>query len=769
MSKHKTPNPLTPETKEDVRISSPAKTAAGIKALTSSLQHMRNEMTAMSCSKTLFSLNQKGGIDCPGCAWPDPDGERSALGEYCENGVKAIAEETTKKKADPDFFANHSVVELSNWSDYEIGKSGRITHPMILKPGDTHYSPITWDDAYELITKQLKELSSPHEAIFYTSGRTSNEAAFLYQLMVRRFGTNNLPDCSNMCHESSGVALSNTVGIGKGSVKLEDFYITDLVIVIGQNPGTNHPRMLSALAQSKKNKAKIISINPLTETGLLKFKHPQKPAHMLGSGVQLTDLYLNLKINTDAALLKCILKMLIEKEAAAPGTVFDQSFIEDKTIGYQDLIDDLSQFTTESLLEKCGLERSEVKQAVNWIATSKKIIICWAMGITQHTNSVDIIQEIVNILLLKGSIGIPGGGTCPVRGHSNVQGDRTVGIWEKIPESLYHNLKKNYAFEPPKEEGYNVVRAIEAMSEGKAKVFFAMGGNFLSASPDTNITAKGIQSCDLTVQISTKPNRSHFIHGKTAVILPCLGRTEIDIQKEGEQFVSVENSMGIVHSSQGTLKPKSEHLKSEPAIVAELSMKLFEDKKIDWDKLISNYDYIREAIEQNIAGFDNYNKRVRNPEGFYLPNVARERKFKADGKAKFTVNKLSEHTLAEDEYIMMTVRSHDQYNTTIYGLDDRYRGIENGRRVLFMNQKDITKEGLKKGDYVDLSSHYDGVRRVAKLFKVVPFDIPAGNLATYFPETNVLVPYNKFARKSETPISKSIVVKISISEVESKA
>ena len=764
MSKNNMPNPLPPEVKEDVRITTPNTTAAGIKALTSSLHHMRNEMSATSCSKTLFSLNQKGGIDCPGCAWPDPDGDRSSLGEYCENGVKAIAEETTEKKADPVFFAKHSIVELSNWTDYEIGKSGRITHPMIVRPGDTHYSPIKWEEAFELIANQLKGLSSPNEAIFYTSGRTSNEAAFLYQLMVRRFGTNNLPDCSNMCHESSGVALSNTVGIGKGSVKLEDFYITELVIVVGQNPGTNHPRMLTALSKSKKNNAKIISINPLTETGLLKFKHPQKPAHLLGGGVKLTDLYLNLKINTDAALLKCMLKMLVEKENAAPGTVIDQSFIQNKTNGYTELIEDLKGYQVDDLLQKCGLQRSEVQQAVDWITQSKKIIICWAMGITQHANSVDIIQEIVNILLLKGSIGIPGGGTCPVRGHSNVQGDRTVGIWEKITESLYNNLKKNYKFEPPKEEGYNVVRAIEAMSEGQAKVFFAMGGNFLSATPDTNYTAKGLQACDLTVQISTKPNRGHFIHGKTAIILPCLGRTEIDVQKEGAQFVSVENSMGIVHSSQGTLAPKSEHLKSEPAIVAELSKKLFQEDNIEWDKFISNYDNIREAIEKNIAGFDNYNKRVRNPEGFYLPNVAREAKFKEDGKAKFTVNNLSVHELAADEYLMMTVRSHDQYNTTIYGLNDRYRGIENGRRVLFMNQKDIEKDGLKKGDYVDLQSNYDGVARIAKLFKVVPFDIPRGNLATYFPETNVLVPYNKFARKSETPISKSIVVKVSRSE-----
>ncbi len=769
MSNHKTPNPLTPEVKEDVKIVAPTTTAAGLKALSTSLKHMRNEMSVSSCSKTLFSLNQKGGIDCPGCAWPDPDGERSALGEYCENGVKAIAEETTEKKADPAFFAKHSVIEMSNWTDFQIGKSGRITHPMVLRQGDTHYSPIPWEDAFELIAKQLNELSSPNEAIFYTSGRTSNEAAFLYQLMVRKFGTNNLPDCSNMCHESSGVALSNTVGIGKGSVKLEDFYITDLVIVIGQNPGTNHPRMLSALTKSKKNNAKIISINPLTEPGLLKFKHPQKPAHLLGGGATLTDLYLNLKINSDAALLKCMLKMLAAKEEAAPGTVFDQKFIKDRTDGFDQLMEDLKGYEISDLLDRCGVDKKSVEQAVEWIAQSKKIIICWAMGITQHANSVDIIQEIVNLLLAKGSIGIPGGGTCPVRGHSNVQGDRTVGIWEKIPEALYHNLKKNYGFEPPKEEGYNVVKAIEAMMEQKAKVFFAMGGNFLSATPDTNNTAKGLQACELTVQISTKPNRSHFIHGKTALILPCLGRTEIDVQKEGEQFVSVENSMGIVHSSQGTLQPKSAQLKSEPSIVAELSKKLFSDGQIDWEKMVSNYDHIREAIEANIAGFDNYNKRVRNPEGFYLPNVARERKFKEDGKAKFTVNQLSDHQLGEDEYLMMTVRSHDQYNTTIYGLDDRYRGIENGRRVLFMNEKDIKKEGLTKGEYVDLSSHYDEVKRVAKLFKVVPFDIPEGNLATYFPETNVLVPYNKYARKSETPISKSIVVKISKIEVAPQA
>jgi len=752
-------NPLTPEDKEDVRITTPSAVAAGVKALTKSLEHMRNEMTASSCSKTLFSLNQKGGIDCPGCAWPDPD-DRSALGEYCENGVKAIAEEATRKKADPEFFAKYSVAEMSTWRDYDIGKAGRITHPMVLRPGDTHYSVIEWEAAFQLIADQLKGLSSPNEAIFYTSGRTSNEAAFLYQLMVRKYGTNNLPDCSNMCHEASGVALSNTVGIGKGSVRLEDFYIADLILVIGQNPGTNHPRMLTALSKAKNNNAKIISINPLTETGLLSFKHPQKVSHMLGSGVKLTDLYLNLNINTDAALLKGMLKMLLVKEEAAPGTVFDLEFIRDRTKGYDALIHDLKNYKLDDLINKCGVDRSKIETAVDWIASSKKIIICWAMGITQHKNSVEIIQEIVNLLLAKGSIGIPGGGTCPVRGHSNVQGDRTVGIWEKIPDHLKVNLKKNYGFEPPLEEGYSVVHAIDAMAKQKAKVFFAIGGNFLSATPDTNYTAKGLQACDLTVHVSTKPNRSHLVHGKTALILPCLGRTEIDIQESGEQFVSVENSMGIVHSSQGTLEPKSQQLKSEPAIVAGLATALFEDDQVDWDGMIGNYDLIRDAIEKNIPGFDSYNKRVRNPEGFYLPNVARDRTFKEDGKAKFTVNTLSDHSLADDEYLMMTVRSHDQYNTTIYGLDDRYRGVENGRRVLFMNPEDVKKDGLKKGDYVDISSHYDGQERIAKSFMVVPYDIPAGNLATYFPETNVLVPHDKYGKKSQTPISKSIVVKI---------
>jgi len=763
MSKHKI-NPLTPIVKEDLKIVKPTTTAAGFQALTASLKHMREEMTATSCSKTLFSLNQKGGIDCPGCAWPDPK-DRSALGEYCENGVKAITEEATEKKANPAFFAKHSVAELSNWSDYDIGKSGRITHPMVLKPGATHYEPIEWQAAFNLIAERLNSLASPDEAIFYTSGRTSNEAAFLYQLMVRKYGTNNLPDCSNMCHESSGVALSNTVGIGKGSVTLEDFYITDLVIVIGQNPGTNHPRMLSALVKSKENNAKIISINPLTETGLLNFKHPQKVSHMLGSGKKLTDLYLNLGINTDAALLKCILKMLLAMEAKAPGTVLDQSFIKNKTKGYDALLADLEQYKINDLLDKCGLEKSAVRKAVTWIAESKKIIICWAMGITQHANSVDIIQEIVNILLMKGSIGIPGGGTCPVRGHSNVQGDRTMGIWEKITDDLYNNLKKNFKFEPPKEEGYNVVHAIKAMAEKKAKVFFGMGGNFLSATPDTNYTAKGLQACDLTVHVSTKPNRSHLVHGKTALMLPCLGRTEIDKQADGDQFVSVENSMGIVHSSQGTLEPKSKMLKSEPAIIAGIANALFTNKSIDWDNFIADYDNIRAAIEANIAGFDNYNKRVRNPEGFYLPNIAREQKFNhTDGKAKFTVNQLSDLSLKEEEYTMMTIRSHDQYNTTIYGLDDRYRGVENGRRVLFMNKKDIKQAGLKKGDYVDISSHYDKQTRVAKSFMVVPYDIPRGNLATYFPETNVLVPHDQFARKSETPISKSIIVKVNLSD-----
>ena len=755
-------NPLPPEKEEKLEISNPSDYAGGIPALQSSFKHINQELTWNTAFKSLFQLNQKGGIDCPGCAWPDPEGHRSKLGEYCENGVKAIAEEATSKRVDPAFFAQNSIAALSQWSDYELGKSGRLTHPMIKEQGEGHYKPISWEAAFERIARQLNQLSSPHEAIFYTSGRTSNEAAFLYQLFVRQFGTNNLPDCSNMCHESSGVALSETVGIGKGSVTLEDFYITDLILVIGQNPGTNHPRMLSALQKAKQRGAKIITINPLPEAGLLKFKHPQQVSGWLGSGTKLTDLYLPVKINQDIALLKAILVLLFKMEADAPGKIFDQAFVQEKTTGFEALKSDLKQYDPEKLAQQCGIPISDIQSAAKMIAESPKMITCWAMGLTQHENGVQNIKEVVNLLLLKGSIGKPGAGTCPVRGHSNVQGDRTMGIWENPKPAFLDKLDSNFGIKAPREHGLNTIQAIKAMHDGPAKVFFAMGGNFISATPDTLYTAKAIQNCELTVQVSTKLNRSHLVTGKTALILPCLGRTEIDQQESGPQMVSVENSMGVVHSSEGQIPPASEHLKSEPSIIAHLAHHTFrEEGPIDWLNYVKNYDLIRGAIEKTIPGFDNYNDRVRQPGGFYLPNGARSGQFNTSSqKAVFSVNSLNENPLQEGQLMMMTIRSHDQFNTTIYGMDDRYRGIKNARRIILMNHKDMEKRQLQSGDLVNLYSHFKGQTRSAMNFKVVPYPIAQECVATYFPETNVLVPIGQFADKSETPASKSIIVSV---------
>ena len=749
--------------KNKLSINPPKKSAGGWDAVIHSAQHIFNEVGVVEGVKVISKLNQFDGYDCPGCAWPDPDDKRSVV-EFCENGAKAVAEEATTAKCDPEFFKKYSVSEMLLWTDYEIGKSGRITHPMIIQEGKDHYEPIPWDDAFKIIGTKLKSLASPHEAIFYTSGRTSNEAAFLYQLFVRMYGTNNLPDCSNMCHESSGVALIETIGIGKGTVTLEDFNKTEVIVIIGQNPGTNHPRMLTALQKAKQNGATIISINPLPEAGLIGFRHPQHPIEMISKATSITDLWLQVKINEDVALLKAILKILFDLEKANPGSVFDGDFISSKTIGFESFKSDLETYSLGELIKKSGIEEENVFKAASILADRKKIIVCWAMGLTQHVNAVDNIREIVNLLLLKGSIGKPGAGTCPVRGHSNVQGDRTMGIYEKPKPQFLDRLKNVFGFEPPRENGFDTVDSIKAMAEGKAKVFFAMGGNFLSATPDTEFTADAIRKCDMTIQVSTKLNRNHLVHGKTALILPCLGRTEEDMQVTGKQFISVENSAGVVHKSQGSKVPASEHLMSEPKIVTELAKATLDPKflhSVTWNDLSSDYDSIRDLIAKTIPGFENFNKRVRVDGGFYLPNAAREGKFETSStKAHFTTNALADHSLKEGEFLMMTIRSHDQYNTTIYGLDDRYRGIHNGRRVIFMNEKDIHLSGLKKGDSVDIISAYDGKERRADNFIVVPYNIPSQNVATYFPEANAVVPHNHFARGSQTPISKSVVVRL---------
>ncbi len=750
-----------PET-EKIKVSKPKNYAAGLPAISAVAVNIKGEMTAKKCGTTLFAVNQMEGYDCPGCAWPDPDDHRSPLGEYCENGVKAIVEEATEKRVTPDFFKKYSIQEMTTWSDYKIGKSGRITEPMIRHSGKNHYEPITWEDAYQLIADHLNGLDNPDQAVFYTSGKASNEAAFLYQLFVRQYGTNNLPDCSNMCHESTGVALSETIGIGKGTVKLEDFYLADLVIVMGQNPGTNHPRMLSALEITKKRGGKIMGVNPLKEAGLQRFKNPQKLKGFL-RGTSLMDLYVPVAVNGDLALMKAIMCLLLEEEDKAPGTIFDQEFIKNNTSYFQEFIEDLRSKNFDELVKSSGVSEEKVRAAAQMIRDNKKIIICWAMGVTQHENSVNTIREIVNLLLLKGSIGKPGAGACPVRGHSNVQGDRTVGVWEKLKPALREALHKNFDFDPPEKNGFHVVDSIRAMAEGKVKFYLGLGGNLLSAGPDTEFTAAAFQKCKLTVQISTKLNRNHLIAGETSIILPCIGRTEIIPTSAGDQIISCENSTGVVQASRGKVDPISEHLRAEPTIIAELAKVVVGDKyaKPNWEAVAEDYDLIRDLIEATIPGFDNYNERVRNHGGFYLPNGAREGNFKTEtGKALFSVNPVVNLTVKEDELIMMTIRSHDQFNTTIYGNDDRYRGIENGRRVIFMNAEDIKKAGLKAGDKVDLFSYFENKERVARDFQVIEYDIPVNTVATYFPEANVLVPINSFAHRSYTPAYKSVIIKI---------
>tara|TARA_B100000787_G_scaffold48325_1_gene34749 strand:+ start:34353 stop:36647 length:2295 start_codon:yes stop_codon:yes gene_type:complete len=753
---------LPPEKLTGIELKKIPTSAVGYKAIKSAISHIKDEVGLLKGIGLLANLNQKDGFDCPGCAWPDPDEKRAFLAEYCENGAKAVAEEATKNRVSPMFFATHSISKLSKLSDYEIGKKGRITHPVVVYEGKDHYEEISWKEAFKMIGNELKLLPSPNEAVFYTSGRTSNEAAFLYQLFVRKFGTNNLPDCSNMCHESSGAALTETLGIGKGSVTLDDFNHAELVIVMGQNPGTNHPRMLSALGETKKRGGKIITINPLPEVGLMRYNDPQNPIKWIGKGQKLTDIFLQVKINGDVALLKIILKLLWEKEQDNPNSVFDHQFINSKTIGYDDFIKDLENSSIEELIPQTGIDFETIKEATELIAQKKKIIICWAMGLTQHKNSVDNIRELVNLLLLKGSIGKQGAGTCPVRGHSNVQGDRTMGIWEKPEESFLDNLEKEFNFKAPRKHGYDVVDSIEAMYQKKASVFIGMGGNFLSATPDTEYTAEALQNCELTVQVSTKLNRSHLIHGKKALILPCLGRSEKDIQEKGVQFVSVENSMGIVHSSSGHLIPLSESLLSEPAIVAGMAKASLQDITLNWSELIKDYDGIRDKIEATIPGFKNYNNRIREKGGFYLPNSARNNNFSSTltGKANFTINAVSDIILKKDQLIMMTIRTHDQYNTTIYGLDDRYRGVYNERRVIFMNPDDMKEQGLEKLDTVDLISHFNHEERIAKSFLVIPYSIPKQCTATYFPEANVLVPLQSKARISNTPTSKTIIITV---------
>ncbi|MFY0583303.1 FdhF/YdeP family oxidoreductase [Cystobacter fuscus] len=745
---------------EPLRIGPPSTSAGGVPAVLSSMKHAWEEMGVARGTQTLLRVNQPHGFDCPGCAWPDP-AHRSAF-EFCENGAKAVAEEATTARVTPEFFRQWSLVDLAAQTDHWLGKQGRLTHPMVLREGATHYEPLSWDESFALIASELHALGSPDEACFYTSGRTSNEAAFLYQLFVRRFGTNNLPDCSNMCHESSGTALNETVGIGKGTVTLEDFEKARVIVVIGQNPGTNHPRMLTALEAAKRQGCRILSINPLPEAGLQRFKHPQTVRGVLGSGTALADLFLQVRINGDVALLQGLGKALLEREAKRPGSVVARDFVEGQTLGYEAYAAHLAGVSWDDVVEQSGIPRESIETAAGWLAETDQVIWCWAMGLTQHRNAVGNIQEIVNLALLRGSIGKPGAGLCPVRGHSNVQGDRTMGIWEKPPPAFLDALEREFGFAPPRHHGHDVVGAIQAMHAGEVKVFFALGGNFLSATPDTELTAEALRRTRLTVHVSTKLNRAHLVTGRRALILPCLGRTEKDSQAGGAQFVTVENSMGVVHASRGTLPPASEHLLSEPVLVARLARAVLGPADaVAWEALVEDYDRVRDLIARTIPGFTDFNRRVRERGGFALPNGPREGRFTTrDGKGHFTVHEMPRLALEPGQLLMMTIRTHDQYNTTVYGLHDRYRGIHDGRRVVLLNAEDMKELGVRAGQEVDLTSHFEGQRRVARKFVVVAYDIPRRCAATYFPEANVLVPLGSVAEKSRTPTSKSVVISL---------
>ncbi|HWY22464.1 MAG TPA: FdhF/YdeP family oxidoreductase [Candidatus Acidoferrum sp.] len=748
------------------KISKPARVAAGFTSLIKSAEVTLKEPGLTRGIKALRQLNQFEGTDCPGCAWPDPDEDR-AINEYCENGVKAIAEEATSKRITPDFFRHWTIAELSQQSDHWLGHQGRLTHPMVRLAGSSHYQEISWDDAFAMIAQHLNALASPDEAIFYTSGRTSNEAAFLYQLFVRQFGTNNLPDCSNMCHESSGAALKETIGVGKGTVRLEDFDLADTILIIGQNPGTNHPRMLTTLQKAARRGATIVSVNPLAEVGLSRFKHPKEVLHLFGSGTKIAKHFVRVRLSGDLAFFKGLCKEILEEEARHPEQVINRSFIDQKTRGLEDFRNSIAAASWNEIVEQSGIPRTQIREIAEVVMRSKAMIACWAMGLTQQRHAVATIQEVVNLMLLGGHLGRPGAGVCPVRGHSNVQGDRTMGIWEKMPDSFLDTLRDTFAFDPPRKPGWDVVESIQAMHRGNAKVFFAMGGNFLSATPDTEFTAQALSRCRLTVQVSTKLNRGHLITGEQALILPCLGRTDRDRQAAGAQFVTVENSMGIVHSSRGNLDPPSQHLMSEPAIVAHLAATVLGERTSpDWLHLVKDYDRIRDLIARVVPGFDDMNRKVRRPGGFYLPNAARDDKYAtATGHANFTVSPLDPIHLEPGQFLLTTLRSHDQYNTTIYGLDDRYRGIFHGRRVVLLNPEDMQERGWNSGDPLDVTSHFINhgadELRTAHHVVAVPYEIPRRCAAMYFPEANVLVPIGSVALKSNTPTSKAVVVTFS--------
>lgn len=756
-------NTEKPDPAQDApRVGPPKTSAAGLPAVLNSVRQVGEHAGVRRGLPAMLAINQKRGFDCPGCAWPEGDKRHKA--EFCENGAKAVAEEATATGLTASFFASHPVAELAERSGYWLGQRGRLTEPMYLAEGATHYEPVSWDRALDLVAEDLRGLSSPDEAVFYTSGRTSNEAAFCYQLFARVLGTNNMPDCSNMCHESSGSALTETLGVGKGSVSLDDLQKADLIIVAGQNPGTNHPRMLSALERAKRAGTRIITINPLPEAGMREFRNPQKAGGLLGRGTELTDLFAQIRLGGDLTLFSAVNRLLLQAHERGED-VLDREFVAAHTHGFEEFSKDLLAEPDEEFwprVEKAtGLDRDLVERITAMVTGSERIIVCWAMGLTQHKHSVPTIREVVNFLLLRGNVGRPGAGVCPVRGHSNVQGDRTMGIFERPADAFLDALGAEFGFAPPREHGHDTVNAIRAMARGEVKVFFAMGGNFVAASPDTEVTEDAMRRVGLTVHVSTKLNRSHVVTGARALILPALARTDRD-ERDGEaRWVTVEDSMGKVHASHGVLPPLAEGMRSEVDIVCDLAGRVLGEEPVAWSELF-DYDRVRDRVAAVVPGFEDFNARVRRPGGFTLPHAPRDdRRFPtATGLANFTVNGTYAPEVPEGRLLLQTLRSHDQYNTTIYGLDDRYRGIADGRRIVLVNPDDARELGLEDGAYTDLVGEWgDGRERRAPHFRVVHYPTARGCAASYYPETNVLVPLDSTADVSNTPTSKSVVVR----------
>lgn len=748
--------------------------AGGWGALLSVARNLKRQDILGKGSITLLNINQPTGFDCPGCAWPEKKDAHAF--NFCENGAKAVAFEATSKTVTPEYFAGHTVSWLSEQSDFFLEDLGRLTDPVRYDAATDKYVPISWDDAFKLIAQHLHALDNPDQAAFYTSGRASNEAAFLYQLFVRSFGTNNFPDCSNMCHETTSVGLLDSIGLGKGTVTLEDFDVADAIFSFGHNPGTNHPRMLGTLREVSKRGGNIIAINPIKERGLERFQDPQAPLEMMTNGsTPISRYYFQPKIGGDYALMLGMLKHLNEwdKKALASGkpSVFDRNFIAVNTVGFDEMIAEVERTEWADIYKHSGLSPEHLEKLAKLFLESERSIFCWGMGITQHRHGTANVHMLANLLLARGQIGRPGAGLCPVRGHSNVQGDRTMGINELPSPKLLDNIDRVFRIKSPRKNGHGVVETIKAMAEGEVKVFIGLGGNFAVATPDTPYTQEALRKCNLTVHVATKLNRSHLVCGKDALILPCLGRTEIDEQLHGPQAISVEDSMSNIHLSAGRNAPISDNILSEPDIVARMAEAVLPDSQIKWKWYIESYDRIRDSIADVFDEFHDFNLRVYKPGGFHLEHPANQHIWNTkSGKAQFMITPLSE-VYADKEnqyaaaytdskvYTLMTTRSHDQYNTTLYGLDDRYRGVFGQRRVLFMNQADIDEAGFEANQWVDIESVFsDGVKRIVHSFRIVPYNIPRGSLAAYYPETNPLVALSSHDKYAKIPASKSVPV-----------